>query len=86
MQDRSLARQLHRIERQLNTLILLLGGLVTMVGFAVFMGGPRSATLLVFVVPGVFAVLLVTYLASAILTPGRPQPESSAATPETEGE
>lgn len=86
MQDRALAHQLHRIERQLNVLILLIGGLVTMVGFAVFMGGSLSRKLLVFVVPGVLAVLLGTYLASSILTPGRPQPEPSTSPPDVEGE
>lgn len=86
MQDRALVHQLHRIERQLNALVILIGGLVTTVGFAVFMGGPLSAKFLVSVGPGVFVVLLVAYLGSVILTPGRPQPEISASTTGAEGE
>lgn len=88
MQDRSLATQLHRIERQLNILILLLGGLVTFALFTVLSStGLRDIPFLLFIfVPGILAVLLCAYLIAAVVTPGRPQPESSAATSEAEGE
>lgn len=88
MQDRPLAHQLHRIERQLNILVLLLGGLVTLAFFTVISSsGLHDVPVLLFIlVPGILAVLLCAYLIAAIVTPGRPQPEASAATPEAEGE
>ena len=83
MQDESLATQLQRIERQLNVLILLLGGLVTI---AIFTAVDYAGSLVFLLIPGMFAVLLLTYLIAAIVTPGRPQPEPEGSTRDAEVE
>ena len=87
MQDQSADHRLHRIERQLNAVVILLGVLVTLALFAVVLNGLGDAGLLLFaLLPGVFVVLLLTYVVSAVLTPGLPRADPETATSGGEAE
>lgn len=87
MQDQSPDHRLHRIERQLNVVVILLGVLVTLALFTVVSNDVDHVLFLLFVLlPGVFVVLLFTYVIAAILTPGRPRADAETTTSGAEAE